>query len=148
MQNRLRESLYIYLEARLLYVWTVKTQVYLNFIQRSVDKFATSFELTRRFCRTNFVSWEQTKMLATLLRCLRFFLSNSQVDRESALWWSRRDRPHCRTSDSRTWYGLEFENTLSKQGYCWFEPRFDWARLQFQNDLIDWVVFGNGVLRN
>lgn len=79
-------------------------------------------------------------MLAAFFRCLRFFLSNSQVNRESALWWSGRGRPYHGSSGSRAWYGPGFENTLFKHGYCWFEPRFDWNRLQGQSDLGDWIV--------
>lgn len=38
------------------YVWPVKTEVYLNFLWRSADKFATGFEVVRAKCRKNIIT--------------------------------------------------------------------------------------------
>jgi hypothetical protein len=129
------------------YAWAIKTEVYLDFLWRSVDKFATLFELIRAQCRQDLVTWEQTKMMAAALRCLRFTLGGHQLSRESALWWSRREREVGNPPEQRIWYGLGFCNTLSRYGYCWWEPRIDWERLVFKSEVTDRILFGNHTLR-
>ena len=129
------------------YVWPIKTEVYLNFLWRSADKFASGFEVVRARCRPDLVTWEQTKMMAMFLRCLRFVLGGHQLSRESALWWSRREREVGDPPHRRVWYGLGFSNTLPRYGYCWLEPRFDWSQLTFQPTMTDQVLFGNNMLR-
>ena len=129
------------------YTWAIKTDVYLDFLWRNLDKFASLFELIRARCRQDLVTWEQTKMMAMPLRCLRFVLGGHQLNRESALWWSRRERQVGNPPQPRIWYGLGFCNTLPRYGYCWLEPRIDWERLVFQSAVTDRVLFGNGMLR-
>lgn len=124
------------------YAWAVKTEVYFNFLWRSADKFATGFEVVLARCQRDLVTWEQTKMMAMFLRCLRFVFGGHQLRRESALWWSRRERP------TRAWYGLGFCNTLPRYKYCWLEPRINWERLVFKSRITDEVLFGNSVLRD
>ena len=82
--------------------------------------------------------------MAMFLRCLRFVFGGHQLQRESALWWSRKERlgEKCMWS----WYGLGFCNTLPRHGYCWMEPRFDWDRMRFSSQFTDKVLFGNNVL--
>ena len=123
------------------YAWAVKTEVYLDFLWRVADKFATGFEVVRARCHRDLVTWEQTKIMAMFLRCLRFVFGGHQLERESALWWSRRETP------ARTWYGLGFSNTLPRYKYCWLEPRLDWDQLVFREDITDRVLFGNAILR-
>ena len=123
------------------YAWAVNTDVYLDFLWRSADKFATGFEVVRAHCHRDLITWEQTKMMAMFLRCLRFVFGGHQLQRESALWWSRRELP------TRTWYGLGFCNTLPRYKYCWLEPRLDWSQLTFQEEIADQVLFGNQMLR-
>ena len=91
--------------------WAIKTEVYLNFLWRSADKFATGFEVVLARCQRDLVTWEQPKIMAMFLRCLRFVFGGYQLRRESALWWSRRERP------TRTWYGLGSCNTLPRYKY-------------------------------
>ena len=146
-------GLEIWLEDCPPYAWAVKTEVYLNYLWRQADKFAAGFEVVRARCREDFVTWEQTKIMAMMLRGLRFALSGHQLSRESALWWSRRDR---RGNDQhaggagrrRHWYGLGFCNTLPRYGYCWIEPRIDWGRLVFKPAFTDDMLFGNDMLRD
>src|SRR6266480_5127431 len=139
------------------YAWAIKTRVFCSFLWRSVDKFATGFELVRAMCNQELVTWEQTKMMAMFLRCLRFTLSGHQLQREAALWWSRREfelpasdvdeEEGRRVVPRRVWYGLGFCNTLPRYGYCWIEPRVDWGRMVFKSDVTDNILFGNGILR-
>jgi hypothetical protein len=127
------------------YVWPIRTAVYTDFLWRNIDKFATGFEVALARCADDFVTWEQTKIMAMFLRCLRFALNSHDYSRESALWWSRRE-----TGDPQSphiWYGLGFSNTLSRYGYAWIEPRIDFERLTFQVDVSDHVLFGNQALR-
>lgn len=149
--NRLRledlESLGIELTDCPSYAWPVKTSVYMDYLWRSADKFATGFEVVRARCRQDLVTWEQTKMMAMFLRCLRFVFGGHLLRRESALWWSRRERYVGEPPRLRLWYGLGFNNTLPRYGYCWLEPRVDWEQLRFQSDVTDHMLFGNGVLR-
>lgn len=123
------------------YAWAVNTDVYLNFLWRSADKFATGFEVVRAHCHRELITWEQTKIMAMFLRCLRFVFGGHQLQQESALWWSRRELP------TRIWYGLGFCNTMPRYGYCWLEPRFDWERLTFHEEITERVLFGNAMLR-
>ncbi len=129
------------------YAWAIKTEVYLSFLWRSADKFASLFETIRAQCRQDLVTWEQTKMMAMALRCFRFVLGGHQLSRESALWWSRRERDVGNPPQRRIWYGLGFCNTLPQYGYCWLEPRIDWERLVFQSEVTDRMLFGNSMLR-
>jgi hypothetical protein len=136
------------------YVWAVKTDAYLDFLWRSADKFAAGFEVVRAQCRGDLITWEQTKMMAMFLRCLRYVFGGHLLSRESALWWSRRERRVGAADEAaesarrqRVWYGLGFGNTLAKYGYCWLEPRVDWGRLQFKSEVTDSVLFGNSILR-
>jgi hypothetical protein len=130
------------------YVWAIKTEVYLNFLWRSADKFATGFEVVRARCRAELVTWEQTKMMAMFLRCLRFVFGGHLLRRESALWWSKRERTVGQPPRQRVWYGLGFSNTLSRYKYCWLEPRIDWNQLAFKSEVTDQVLFGNNMLRD
>ena len=143
--NRLRLEAREDLEVVMLdcppYAWAIKAEVYLNFLWRSADKFATGFEVVHARCRRELVTWEETKMMAMFLRCLRFVFGGHELRRESALWWSRRERP------TRVWYGLGFCNTLPRYKYCWLEPRIDWDRLTFKSRVTDEVLFGNSALR-
>ena len=127
------------------YAWPVRTSVYLDFLWRSADKFATGFEIVRARSRQDMVTWEQTKMMFALLRCLRFVMGGHRMERESAMWCSKR-RLQAATHE-RKWYGLGFVNTLPRYKYCWWEPRVDWERLCFNNDVTNRMLFGNGVLR-
>ena len=129
------------------HAWPVRTSVYLDYLWRSADKFATGFEVVRARCRSDFVTWEQTKMMAMFLRCLRFVFGGHLLSRESALWWSRRERTIGEPPQVRVWHGLGFSNTLPRYGYCWLEPRIDWSRVQFQSEVTDQMLFGNSALR-
>lgn len=86
--------------------------------------------------------------MAMFLRCLRFVLGGHELQRESALWWSRRERIVGEPPQVREWVGLGFCHTLAQYGYCWIEPRIDWACLQFKANVTEQVLFGNGMLRN
>jgi hypothetical protein len=134
------------------YSWAIRTDTYVRFLWRSVNKFATGFEVIRAQANHELVTWEETKMMAMFLRCLRFVFGGHQLWRESGLWWSRRERS-LESDDGgergglRVWYGLGFCNTLPRYGYCWFEPRIDWNRLIFKSDITDNILFGNRILQ-
>jgi hypothetical protein len=142
------DDLEVHLDDRPPYAWAVKTKVYLQFLRRNCDKFATGFEVLLARCHREFVTWEQTKMLAMFLRGLRFSLGGYQLSQESALWWSRREVEARAHRPAKTWYGLGFCNTLRRYGYCWIEPRIDWSQLAFHSRVTDDVLFGNHVLRD
>jgi hypothetical protein len=146
LEREAREELEVILTECPTYVWPIQTAVYADFVLRNVDKFTTGFEVVLTRCQQDYVTWEQTKIMAMFLRCLRFALGSHQLSRESALWWSRRENgpPESR----RTWYGLGFSNTLRRYGYGWIEPRIDWERLTFQAVITDEVLFGNRTLRS
>ena len=129
------------------YAWAIKTDVYLDFLWRSADKFATGFEVVRALSRKDLVTWEQTKIMAMFLRCLRYVFGGHLLSKESALWWGRRRRRAGEPARLRVWCGLGFRNTLGEYKYCWLEPRVDWGRLQFQSQVTDHMLFGNSVLR-
>jgi hypothetical protein len=130
------------------YAWAVQTEIYLDYLRRSADKFATGFEIVLARTQADLVTWEQTKIMAMFLRCLRFVFGGHLLSRESALWWSRRERQVGDPPRLRVWYGLGFSNTLPRYGYCWIEPRVDWERITFQSQITDQVLFGNNMLRD
>ena len=145
LQGEDRSSLEIEMVECPDYAWPVRTKNYLDFLWRSVDKFATGFEVVHAQSRTTMVTWEQTKMMFAFLRCLRFVIGGHQLEPESAMWCSKRTLGEA--PQQRNWYGLGFCNTLSRYKYCWFEPRVNWQRLSFKTDVTNSMLFGNGVLR-
>jgi hypothetical protein len=147
LRLRDRDELEVMLSDCPPYAWAVKTDVYLGYLWRSADKFATGFEVVLARCQRELVTWEQTKMMAMFLRCLRFVFGAHQLQRDPALWWSRRETSAGEPPRQRAWYGLGFCNTLPRYKYCWLEPRVDWGRLAFRSHVTDHVLFGNGMLR-
>ena len=127
------------------YAWPVRTKVYLDFLWRSADKYATGFEVVHARARKDMVTWEQTKMMSAFLRCLRYVMGGHRIEPESAMWWSKRTTGEA--ARPRSWYGLGFCNTLPRYKYCWWEPRLDWQRLCFQPGITNSMLFGNSVLR-
>ncbi|KAH7248282.1 hypothetical protein B0J15DRAFT_468294 [Fusarium solani] len=85
-------------------------------------------------------------MMDMFLRCLRVAVGGHDYSREGALWWSRRELPQP-VGSPQVRYGLGFGQTLKQYGYCWIEPRIDWALLRFLPDITDSVLFGNGTLQ-
>lgn len=142
-----REELDIVPDGCLSYAWPVTTEAYVGYLWRSADKFGTGFEVVRARSRREMVRWEDTKMMAMFLRCLRFVLGGYQLRRESAQWWSRGERTCGEPAKTSVWYRLGFSNSRPRYGYCWLEPRMDWTRLQFQVEISDRVLFGNSALR-
>ena len=128
------------------YAWAVKTPLYLAYLEWNANKFAAGFEIVHARCAKDIVTWEQTKMMAMFLRCLRFVFMAHQLQREPALWEGRQDRVCGNPPRRLQWYGLGFRNTLPLYGYAWLEPRFDWANIQFQPQISDNVMFGNHML--
>jgi hypothetical protein len=132
------------LPARPTYVWGVKSDVYLNFLQQSADKFAAGFEVMLMKSSEGLVSQEETKMMVMFLKCLRFVFGGQQLQRESALWWGyKAARQGAR---NLAWYGLGFSHTLPRYGYCWMEQRFDWSQLRFDPQITSQVLFSNDIL--
>jgi len=146
LERELREDLEIILVDCPSYVWPIRTAVYNNFLFRNVDKFATGFEVVLARCQQDYVTWEQTKIMAMFLRCLRFALNGHTFSREAALWWGQREIAD--PQPPRRWFGLGFVNTLSRYGYAWIEPRIDFASLTFHTHVTDDVLFGNRTLRS
>ena len=85
-----REGFLQGLPARPTYVWGVKSDIYLGFLRRSADKFATGFELMLAKGSEGLVSEEETKMMVMFLKCLRYVFGGQLLQQESALWWSRK----------------------------------------------------------
>lgn len=135
----------------LTFAWAIPTVVYLDFIYRNADKFATGFEIIRAQCQRDYVTWEETKMMAMFLRCLYYSHRAFEYRQDSALWWSQRSTSEQLVQQGakrRTYYGLGFSKTLKHYGYAWFEPRIDWSKLQFRTEITDGVLFGNKHLRD
>jgi hypothetical protein len=91
LQLREREELEILLLDCPSYAWLVKTEVYLHYLWRSADKFAAGFEIVLARSREELITWEQTKIMVMFLRCLRFVFGAHLLQRESSLWWGRRE---------------------------------------------------------
>ena len=137
------------------YVYAIRTPVLLEFLQKTTDKYATGFEITRATAGQQ-VSWSHTQAMAMFLRCLPFVVSGQNLTKETAVWWGHRQSSREAVVQgrdrflpaTREIYGLGFVNTLRKYGFCWLEPRFDWERWTFQPQFADHVLFGNNMLRN
>jgi hypothetical protein len=131
------------LPARPTYVWGVKSDIYLGFLRRSADKFATGFELMLTKSSEGLVSQEETKMMVMFLKCLRYVFGGQLLQQESALWWSCKAAR--REAGTPAWFGLGFSNTLPRYGYCWLERRFDWNQLRFDPQITNQVLFGSDI---
>jgi hypothetical protein len=127
------------------YVWPIRTEVYMQFLWHNANKFAAGFELIRATCQPDFVTWEQTRMMAMFLRCLRFSMSAQKLSRESALWWTKRVFVR-EQAEPKFWYGLGFRVSLRNYGYCWMQSLVNWKRLAFRHKVQDHLLFGNGLL--
>lgn len=120
-------------------VWVIPTAQYVGFIAKNVNRFCLGFEYVYNETRDKSFGWEQTKIMAMFLRCIQYTVGENTIHREPALWWSRH-------VGRRTWYGLGFETTLPKYGYCWIEPRIDWQKMVFKPRYTDSMLFGNRIL--
>lgn len=145
LEEQDRESLEVVMSDCPSYAWSIRTSVYLDFLWRSADKYATGFEVVHARSRHGMVSWEQTKMMFGFLRCLRYVVGGHRIEPESAMWWSKRSTGE--PGQQRSWYGLGFCNTLPRYKYCWWEPRVDWQQVCFKPRVTNCMLFGNGVLR-
>ena len=145
LEAEVRDGLEVVMTDCPSYAWPIRSRMYLDFLWRSADKFATGFEIVHAGCRKDMVTWEQTKMMFALLRCLRYVLGGHRLEPESAMWWSK--RTSAEPQQRRSWYGLGFCNTLPRYKYCWWEPRVDWQRLVFKPAVTNSMLFGNSVIR-
>ncbi|KAL7755654.1 hypothetical protein ACKLNR_014181 [Fusarium oxysporum f. sp. zingiberi] len=127
------------------YLWAVRSLAFIEFVWHNINKFTTGFELVQAQCSEGLTTWEQTKIMDMFLRCLRVAAGGHDYSREGALWWSRRELPQP-VGLPQVRYGLGFGQTLEQYGYCWIEPRINWALLRFLPDITDSVLFGNGTL--
>ncbi|KAF4345758.1 hypothetical protein FBEOM_276 [Fusarium beomiforme] len=127
------------------YLWAVRTPVFVDYVWHIINKFTTGFELVLAQCSEGLTTWEQTKMMDMFPQCLRVAVGGYDYSRQGALWWSRRELPQP-VDLLRVYHGLGFGRTLEQFGYCWIEPRINWATLKFFPDITDSVVFGNGTL--
>jgi len=82
-----------------------------------------------------------------VLRCLQFVFGGHLPSKESAPWWSGRERTASEPAQLAVWYRLEFRIALPQYKYCWLEPRVGRCRLRFRPDVTDQMLFGNSVLR-
>jgi hypothetical protein len=129
-------------------IWAVKTSTFLPFVTRQVNKYATGFEFLRARCSTGFITWEQTKMMAMFLRCLRFTVGGHQLSRESALWKESAESTTGTPATTQTWRGLGFQTSLATSGYCWIQPGLiDWTHLCFRTEVTEHILFGNQAMK-
>ncbi|KAJ4181253.1 hypothetical protein NW759_017199 [Fusarium solani] len=127
------------------HLWAVRSSVFVDFVWHNINKFTTGFELVRAQCSPGLTTWEQNKIMDMFLRCLQVAVGGHDYSREGALWWSRRELPQP-VGLPQVRYGLGFSQTLEQYGYCWIEPRINWALLKFLPDTTDSVLFGNRTL--
>ncbi|KAM0716827.1 hypothetical protein Q7P37_007630 [Cladosporium fusiforme] len=104
------------------------------------------FEIVKARSRRDFTTWEQTKIMAMFLRCLRYVCGGHLLEQEGALW-RKREKMAGEPPRLRLWHGLGFKNTLAVYKSCWLESRIDWNIIQFKSDVTDNVLFGNKTLQ-
>lgn len=124
------------------YIWAISTNSFLDYTWKNINKFSTGFEICHAKADSMYITKEQTKVMAMFLRCLRFSIGSYDYSRHGALWWTRRDLRNGPNKSHQTVDGLGFQATLLKYGYCWIEPKIDWAGLVFQPDVRENVLFG------
>ncbi|KAI9651730.1 MAG: hypothetical protein M1829_002461 [Trizodia sp. TS-e1964] len=130
-------------------VWSLPTAKYHDFLWHSVNRFAYGFESCLIMARPEYISWEETRMMAMFLQCLRYCASSYQLQRESALWWSEHITQHqARAEQPKTYRGLGFKNTMAKYGYCWMESVIDWQSLRFRPEIRSEMLFGSNLLQS
>ena len=126
-------------------VWPVRTENFLRYVWNNVNKYAAGFEMTAARCNRSYVTWEETKIMAMFLRCLRYSLVAHELAREGALWWSTRNLV-MRSGETRAYVGLAFRISLLRYGYCWMAPLVDWKARMFKHRFRNKVPFGNSAL--
>lgn len=126
----------------------VTTSDFFKYIQQHAGKFATGFEVVRAQSAPTAKTWEETKVMTMMLRCLRYAVGGHQLSREASLW-----QTHKQYDDGRSYHGLGFRQSLTDYKYCWIrDDLLDWDQLAFRPELTEHVVFNNktllgGVLR-
>lgn len=147
-----------------LSVWVIPSELYIQFLMSTINKFAAGFEHTLSRCRHDLVSWEHTKVMCMFLRCLRFCLGGQLLERESALWWNKRRRMvsdsyvdgkdtgrrlYEEDEDGRFWQvseGMGLEETTKTYQYGWLMNKIDWNTFIFKEDNGTALLFGNKIM--
>ena len=117
------------------------TENVFEFLQYNCLRFILPFEtISRSTASGQHVSWEQTKLMVMLLRCLPSSFDSALLRDKYALWKSQ-------VTDASTGnqkFGLGMEETLEKFGFCWLlQGRIDWQRSRFAPTIAEKFIFND-----
>jgi hypothetical protein len=110
-------------------VWILGTASYLQFLLGNYNKYISLIEM----CGATIPSPRldaHIVFIQVLIECLRRF-QNAELKRYPALWCYKKE-----LDGGKAQYGLGFERSISKYGYCWFRQGIvDWEELTFHRNL-------------
>jgi hypothetical protein len=146
------ESLPCWLSGPPSSAWSLSTRNYTQFMIGNYHKIASVIEICSATSPQTGITLDRTRLMAVLLQCLQRF-ANSNLARESALWYNRRE-----TNESTVKWGMGLEDTVEKYGFGWFRPVVDWEKLRFQEasgelagldqTLLPWYRAGSHLIRD
>jgi hypothetical protein len=71
----------------------------IDFTSKNIDRFASGLEIALARSKPGYITLEQTKVIAIFLDYLRCSIGSHHLQRESALWLSRRERASSRRKE-------------------------------------------------
>ncbi|KAL8691588.1 MAG: hypothetical protein Q9218_003211 [Villophora microphyllina] len=125
------------------YICRIPTQSFCRFLWHNANKFAHVFEQVRSKYRHRRVPWDATGLMVMALRLLEHCVSASDLRREGALFWDRRENP----DTGNSWQGLGFQTALRDYNYCWPKDLVNWKQLRWRAHCQTQMLFGNKALR-
>ncbi len=125
------------------YICRLPTQKFCEYLWHSANKFASVFEYIQSAYRHGRIPWDATGLMVMALRLLEHCVSASDLSREGALYWDRRENP----ATGNHWQGLGFRASLQEYNYCWPKEVVYWPELRWKTQYQSSMLFGNRALR-
>jgi len=124
-------------EARPECVWAIRTDSFADYVLGNIQKFCVAIETVLFTSPREGVGQQQSYVLYSLLKCLRYFFSRSNLQVQPTLWYDQREVRGALKC------GLGFESTLAQTGYCWFLPVVNWTRFAFLDTISPHLVIND-----
>ena len=139
--KRLKSSLSSDRLFRQSHLWTILNDRWVRFLLETMNKFVVDFEYIYVNRHDKRVRWDEICFMIMFLRCLHFVIIASNLRRESALYWTRRE-----FENDNVYYDLSFEEIMKKYDYDWLKSRVNWRVSSFKNHYQDDMLFVNKTL--
>jgi hypothetical protein len=124
--------------------YRLSTATLLRWLRWNINKFCFGFEMVHSFQDPHFVTWEHTRIMLALLRCLQFTCPSGLIQKVGGCWQDVRFQTDSRQPDGlRRVEGLGFRRTMQDFGYAWFLDKIDWNTLTFRQPHAAHMMFNN-----